>query len=164
MIAKPRFTVIFSSSFIWKTVQSPLPVAFLVTMCVTKRFKSINHMTSNTHNQCSWWDLGDKAIFERLSLSFELATKLEGVLRLLLEARVFFILSQWVPAHDLGIGLLHPFSCFRLLGSSHPMKSKISATLLCSSRALPGCRSCQSCLQSFVWEVCEGTYALTVLK
>lgn len=55
----------------------------------------------NIQNQCSWRDLDDKAIFDCLSLSFELCTKPKGTFRLVLEARGFFILSQWVPAHDL---------------------------------------------------------------
>lgn len=109
------YKMICSSRLMWKTVQSPLPTAFLITMYMTKRFKSINHVTHNTHNRRSWWDLGDKVTFEWLRLSSELATKSERVLQLTLEARVVFILSRWVPAHHLGIGWLCPSHLFASL-------------------------------------------------
>lgn len=80
--------VICSSRLIGKTAEFPLPIAFLISMYITTRFKSINHVIHNIRNQCSCWDIGGKAIFEWLSLSFELATK-PGVLQLMLEAGVF---------------------------------------------------------------------------
>jgi len=72
------YKLIRSGRLKWRTGQPSPSVAFLITM--TKRFKSINHVTRNVHSQCSWWDLGDKATFERLSLTFELAAKPEGAL------------------------------------------------------------------------------------
>lgn len=80
--------VICSSRLIWKTAEFPLPIAFRISMYITTRLKSINHVIDNIRNQCSWWDIGGKTIFEWLSLSFELATK-PGVLQLMVEAGVF---------------------------------------------------------------------------
>lgn len=91
---------------------STVSSAFLIT---STWLKGYNHVTCDIQNQCSWWDLADKAIFDCLSLSFELGTKPEGTFWLMLEARVFFIVSRWVPAHDLDVGQLCPSHLFVFL-------------------------------------------------